>query len=164
VLVVALVSAAKGHPISTPSSAASPTPAATASPSGRVSTTAVTNIPGGPLRSCPGIVIADDSAPSGLGSLDLTVTYSAARGGRNCAIAANAGLGRGQLTVQLRFDSYTGRRWPSFAEHRGAVGATRSGAVYLDRTDNRCVRAVARFTPAGGGRAVTVSSGRVGCR
>jgi hypothetical protein len=109
-------------------------------------------------------VIAEDSAPSGRGALDLTVSYSPSRGGRNCAIASNAGLGRGQLTVQLRFDSYTGRRWPSFAEHRGAADAIRSGAVYLDRTDDRCVRADARFTPADGGRAVTVSSGRVGCR
>jgi hypothetical protein len=162
VLVVAVVSTAKVNPI--PTSSSTPTPTPTTSSSATVRTTAVTNIPGGTLRTCPGTVIAEDSAPSGRGSLDLTVTYSASRGGRNCAIASNAGLGRGQLTVQLRFDSYTGRSWPNFAEHRGAVDAIRSGAVYLDQTDNRCVRANALFTPADGGRGITVSSGRVGCR
>jgi hypothetical protein len=165
VLVVAVVSAAKDTPVPVSSSTTlAPTPTPTASRSATVRTTAGTNIPGGALTSCRGTVIANDSAPSGRGSLDLTVTYSAAHGGRNCAIAANLGLGAGRLTIQLRFDGYSGRRWPSFAQHRGPVDATRSGAVYLDRTDHRCVRADARFTPADGGRAVVVSSGPIGCR
>jgi hypothetical protein len=67
------------------------------------------------------------------------------------------------MLTSLKFNSYDGRRWPRYAEHRSAANATRSRAVYLDDTDDKCVRARTKFTPAGGGRSVTVSSGRVGC-
>ena len=70
---------------------------------------------------------------------------------------------RGQMLTTLKFNSYDGRRWPRFAEHRSAAYATRSGGVYLDDTDDKCVRARVKFVPTGRRERDHLSSGRVGC-
>jgi hypothetical protein len=44
------------------------------------------------------------------------------------------------------------------------AAASGSSAVCLDDTDGRCVRAQMGFMPDDKGKAVTVSSGRTGCR
>ena len=164
VAVVAIASAAGGEPAAPPSVEVTPTPSATTiSPAS--GTRATTNIPTGTLFTCTGTVISTDSVALGSGSLTIRVYYSPTAGGRNCALATRSGPAglRGQLVTSLKFNSYDGRRWPRYAEHRSAAHATRSGAVYLDDTDDKCVRARAKFTPTGGGTPVTVSSGAVGC-
>jgi hypothetical protein len=113
-----------------------------------------TNIPSGTLFTCGG-------------ALTLQVYYSRVNGGRNCAVVSKTGTAvqrPGQLVITLQFHNYDGRKWPRYAIARSIPNATRTGGVYLDNTDNRCVRAWARFLPEKGGRPVTVTSGRVGCR
>jgi hypothetical protein len=124
-----------------------------------------TNIPSGTLLTCGGELISTDTVDAGGGALTLEVFYSPVNGGRNCAIATKTGSAvqrRGQLVTTLQFHSYDGRKWPRYAIARS--NGNRSGAVYLDNTDDRCVRAWARFLPEDGGRSATVTSGRVGCR
>ena len=164
VAVVAIASAAGGEPAAAPSVEVTPRPSATTISPASV-TRASTNIPAGTLFTCTGTVISTDSVALGSGSLTIQVYYSPTNGGRNCALATRSGPAgqRGQLTTSLKLDSYDGRRWPRYAEHRSAAYATRSGAVYLDATDDKCVRGRAKFTPEGGGSPVTVSSGAVGC-
>ena len=168
VAVVAIATAAGSGPVASPTSDPTPTRAAsraapTVAPAS--GTRATTNIPTGTLFTCTGTVISTDSVALGSGSLTIQVYYSPTAGGRNCAVATRSGPAgqRGQLTTSLKFNAYDGRRWPRYAEHRSAAYATRSGAVYLDDTDDKCVRARAKFTPAGRGTSVTVSTGAVGC-
>jgi hypothetical protein len=125
------------------------------------------NIPGGTLFACGGKVISTDTANVGGGAMTLQVYYSPVNGGRNCAVVTKTGTAvqrPGQLVITLQFNSYDGRKWPRYAIARSAANAGRAGGVYLDNTDDRCVRAWARFLPSGGGKAVTVRSGKVGCR
>ena len=125
-----------------------------------------TNIPGGTLFSCSGQLISTDTADVGGGAMTLQVYYSAVNKGRNCAVVTKTGTAvnrAGQLVTTLQFNSYDGRKWPRYAIARSIPNATRVGGVYLDNTNDRCVRGWARFLPAGGGKTVTVSSGKVGC-
>jgi hypothetical protein len=126
-----------------------------------------TNIPSGTLFTCSGELVSTDTVDAGGGALTLQVFYSRVNGGRNCAVVTKTGTAarrRGQLVITLQFHNYDGRKWPRYAIARSTPNATRSGGVYLDNTDNRCVRAWSRFLPADGERSVTVRSGRVGCR
>jgi hypothetical protein len=126
-----------------------------------------TNIPGGTLFSCGGRLISTDTANVGGGAMTLQVYYSPINGGRNCAVVTKTGTAvqrPGQLVITLQFNSYDGRKWPRYAIARSIPNASRVGGVYLDNTDDRCVRAWARFLPSGGGKTVTVRTGKVGCR
>ena len=126
-----------------------------------------TNIPNGTLFTCGGERISTDTVDAGGGALTLEVYYSPVNGGRNCAVVTKTGTAvqrPGQLVTTLQFNSYDGRKWPRYAIARSTPNASRAGGVYLDNTDDRCVRAWARFLPSGGGKAVTVRSGKVGCR
>jgi hypothetical protein len=126
-----------------------------------------TNIPNGTLFSCSGQRISTDTVNAGGGALTLEVFYSPVNGGRNCAVVTKTGTAvnrPGQLVTTLQFHSYDGRKWPRYAIARSVPNATRAGGVYLDNTDDKCVRAWARFLPAGGGKTITVKSGKVGCR
>lgn len=124
------------------------------------------NIPGGPLAACTGDLLSTDRVGVGeRGELTLQVFYSSDAGGRNCALVTRSGSARaltGEMVVTLQFHSYDGRTWPRYATQRTTSGY-RSGGIYLDRTDDRCVRASARFTPDVG-RPAKVTSGKVGCR
>ncbi len=168
VAVVAVIASVNGDPLA-PTSSPSSTP--TSTPTARTLRTSTaastsTNIPGGPLFACGGDVIANRSAGRGTAAVGLRVYYSTTAGGRNCAVATRADTlnrRKGQLSITLRFASYDGTSWPRLARHRSSPNALRSGAVYLDDTDDRCVVARAVFTPADGGKPTTVSTGRVGC-
>ena len=166
--VIGAVASAAGGGTGTPSN--NPTPTVTVSPTPTVAATtratASSNIPGGPMLACPGMVIADRTTTNATaGDVNLKVYYSPANGGQNCAVATRSGWSgpRGQLVITLRFADYDGRRWPRLATHRSTTYAMRSGAVYLNDTDDRCVSARARFEPTSAGPSVTVSTGRVGC-
>lgn len=168
-VIAALVTAAGGAS-GTPSGTPTASPTVTVNPTPTVAATQATtssNIPGGPLPACPGLVIADRTTTNPTtGDLNLKVYYSAANGGQNCAVATRSGSWtgpRGQLVITLRFADYDGRSWPRLATHRSTTYAMRSGAVYLNDTDDRCVSARARFEPTSAAAPVTVSSGRVGC-
>jgi hypothetical protein len=124
-----------------------------------------TNIPTGTLLACPGELISTDTVDAGGGALTLEVFYAPTDGGRNCTVATKTGSAAGRpgvLVTTLQFHSYDGRKWPRYAISR--TNGNRSGAVYINDTNGKCVRAWARFLPADGGRSVTVTSGKVGCR
>jgi hypothetical protein len=166
-VVAALVTAAGGGGASgVPASIPSPT--ATLKPTvGARTATASSNIPGGPLTKCRGTVISDRTSTSATsGDLTLKVFYDPANGGQNCAIATRSAHWSGppgQLVITLRFADYDGRRWPRLATHRSDNYAMRSGAVYLNNTDDRCVSARARLVADSARESVSVSTGRIGC-
>ena len=124
-----------------------------------------TNIPDGALAACPGTVVATETAAVGeRGGLTLQVFQS--DGGRSCAMVTKTGAAReqpGELTITLQLHNYDGQQWPRYAVHRHRGMAVQSEGIYLDDTTSRCVRARARFDPDRG-RAVTLTSGKVGCR
>jgi hypothetical protein len=130
------------------------------------SPTSSSNIPGGGLPACAGEVVRTESAPVGAhGGLTLQVHYADSDGGRTCATATRTGTAvnqRGELSVTLQLHSYDGHRWPRYAVYRHRGTDPRTAAIYLDRTEGRCVRAKARFDPDRG-RPVTLSSGKIGC-
>jgi len=125
-----------------------------------------TNIPGGPLESCPGRIIANKTDSSSSGSVNIKVYFSPNHGDRNCAVGTRFGWPdktQGQLTVRMRFNDYHGTQWPEYAVVTSQPHTTQVGGVYLDDTYNRCVTASTTFTPFTGMDKVTVSTGPVGC-
>ena len=165
-LIFGLVTAARGG-VSAPPTTTPPVtePRVTTTMPPPSTTQTSTNIPGGTLFMCSGDLISSDSAPLGTGTLTLQVYYSPVNGGRNCAVASRTFTSSqpGQMYTTLRFDSYDGRNWPRFAYHRSTAYAGRSGGVYLDDADGRCVRARVTFIPTDGSSQTIVNSGRVGC-
>lgn len=168
VIVVALVSAARGTPVNSSSTNDNPprSTASTGPKSAAKTPTASSNIPGGPLTSCTGDMISNETVSSGGNMINLTVFHTSTGGGRNCAMAAKIGdtsRRQGPILITLQFVDATSSTWPQLAEHQSSPTAVKSGGVYLDQTENRCVRAEAHFTPSNGGRAVVVSPSHPGC-
>lgn len=162
IVVVLLLAASQGE--EAPPSASPSAPVTTVAPA--PSPSATTNIPGGALTACTGDLLSTETVAVGeQGGLTLQVFYAEADGGRNCAMVSKTGTARelaGELTVTLQFHSYDGRRWPRYAEQSSRL-RDRSDGIYLDETNDRCVRAWARFAPDRG-RTATLTSGKVGCR
>ena len=124
-----------------------------------------TNIPGGKLESCPGKIVANKTARSSNGNLNLKIYYSDDND-RNCAVATRVGWGanmQGRMTVRLRFSDYDGTQWPEYAVAWSQPHTTQIGGVYLDDTYNRCISASATYAPYTGMDKVTVSIGPSGC-
>jgi hypothetical protein len=163
-VITAFASAANGGTLPTSSTTHGTSRTTTSGLAG--ASTKSTNIPNGTLFTCGGKRISTDTSNAGGGALTLEVYYSTVNGGRNCAVVTKTGTAvqrHGQLVITLQFHSYDGRKWPRYAIARSTPNATRAGGVYIDKTNDKCVRAWARFLPADGGRAVTVTSGKVGC-
>jgi hypothetical protein len=161
-VLTAIASGASGGTVSTTTTTVRTTQTNTSTTS--LASAGSTNIPNGTLLTCGGELISTDTVDAGGGSLTLEVFYVPVNGGRNCAVVTktySAAQRPGQLVITLQFHSYDGRKWPRYAIHR--TTADRAGPVYIDNTNNKCVRAWARFMPEGGGRSVTVTSGKVGC-
>ena len=126
-----------------------------------------TNIPGGPFASCPGWVIGRGTGGHDVEAVTLTVYYSPVAGGRNCAIAFKGGGFVGSestIAVSLNFSSYGGTSWPSYAYHSTNRPASRTGAVYLDDTNRRCIDASAIYRPSPGSKPRIVHARKIGCR
>jgi hypothetical protein len=144
-----------------------PTPIYTTGPGPTPSTAkGSTNIPGGTLQTCPGNVIANKTATSSNGSVNLKIYFSPKHGDRNCAVATRFGWPsktQGELRVKMRFSDYSGNQWPEYAAASSQPHTTQLVGVYLDDTYNRCVTSSATFTPFTGMRPVTVRIGPVGC-
>jgi hypothetical protein len=124
-----------------------------------------TNIPGGRLRTCQGKVVANKTARSSNGSLNLKVYYTEDND-RNCAVATRVGWAdktQGRLSVRLKFSDYDGTQWPEYAVAWSQPHTTQLGGVYLDDTYNRCISASATYAPYTGMENVTVSIGPTGC-
>jgi hypothetical protein len=124
-----------------------------------------TNIPGGPLESCPGKIIANKTDSSSYGSVNIKVYYSEDND-RNCAVGTRFGWPsrtQGRLNVRMRFSDYEGTQWPEYAVVTSQPHTTQAGGVYLDDTYNRCVTASTTFTPFTGMDKVSVSTGAIGC-
>jgi len=128
---------------------------------------ATTNIPGGPFASCPGWVIGRGTGGHDVEAVTLKVYYSPVAGGRNCAIAFKGGGFVGDdstIAVSLNFSSYGGTSWPSYAYHSTNHPASRTGAVYLDDTNKRCMDASAIYRPEPGSKPRIVHVRKIGCR
>jgi len=126
-----------------------------------------TNIPGGPFASCPGWVIGRGTGGHDVEAVTLKVYYSPVAGGRNCAIASKGGGYVGDdstIAVSLNFSSYGGTSWPSYAYHSTNHPASRTGAVYLDDTNKRCIDASAIYRPEPGSKPRIVHVRKIGCR
>jgi hypothetical protein len=151
-----------------PSSTARPTtpsPTYTTAPTDTSTDRSETNIPGGPLDSCPGKIIANKTDSTGNGSVNIKVYYSE-NSDRNCAVGTRFGWPsrtQGRLTVKMRFSDYDGNRWPEYAIVSSQPHTTQVGGVYLDDTYNRCVTASTAFDPFTGMDKISVSTGAIGC-
>jgi hypothetical protein len=123
------------------------------------------NIPGGPLESCPGKIVANKSDTSDYGSVNVKLYYSE-DSDRNCVVATRYGWAdktQGRLTARLRFSDYDGNQWPESAVVSSQPHTSQIVGAYLDDTYNRCVTASATFEPFTGMDKVSVSTGAVGC-
>jgi hypothetical protein len=144
-----------------------PTIEPTEVPPAKTTTAATTNIPGGPFASCPGWVIGRGTGGHDVEAVTLKVYYSPVAGGRNCAIASKGGGFVGDdstIAVSLNFSSYGGTSWPSYAYHSTNHPASRTGAVYLDDTNKRCITASAIYRPSPGSKPRVVHLRKIGCR
>jgi|SRR5512133_1189310 hypothetical protein len=132
------------------------------------STTSATNsnIPGGPLKSCPGKLIANKTASSSDGKVNLKIYFSSVDGDQNCAVGTAYGWPskmQGSLRVSLGFSDYNGNQWPQYAWASSQPHTTSIGGVYLTDTYNRCIVGTATYTPFTGMRPVTARIGPTGC-
>lgn len=163
-------STANPHPTTTTTAptTAPPTVTPTEVPPAKTTTHySTTNIPGGPFAGCPGWVIGRGTGGHDVEAVTLKVYYSPAAGGRNCAIAIKGGGYVGSnssLAVSLSFTSYSGTSWPSYAYHSTNRPASRTGGVYLNDTNQRCVNASAIYRPSPGSTPRIVHMRKIGCR
>jgi hypothetical protein len=164
ILFLALLGYAAGGTWSS-SSAGTTTPTTTYTTPPTSTSRSETNIPGGTLDTCPGKVVANKTARSSKGSVNLKVYFSE-DSDRNCAVATRFGWApktQGRLTLRLKFSDYDGTQWPEYAVAWSQPHTTQIGGVYLDDTYNRCISAAATFAPFTGMDRVTVSMGPIGC-
>ena len=170
ILFLALLGAAASGtwPSSSAGTTTTPHPTATYTTTPNTTSTAkdVTNIPGGPLATCPGTVIANKTASSSDGNVNLKIYFSPEHHDRNCAVGTRFGWPaktQGRLTVSLRFSDYSGTQWPEYGVFSSQPHTTQIGGVYLDDTYNRCVTGTATFTPFNGMSRARVRIGPTGC-
>lgn len=124
------------------------------------------NIPGGPLSSCSGKVVANKTATASDGSLNIKIYFSPVDGDRNCVTVTRRGWPpklQGRMTARIWFSDYGGTAWPESAERTIQPHATKVSGVYLDDTYNRCVSASGTYAPYNGMSRVTVKVTSVGC-
>jgi len=129
-------------------------------------TTGNSNIPGGPLKSCPGTLIANKTGSSSDGKVNLKIYFSSVDGDQNCAVGSAYGWPsktQGSLRVTLRFTDSGGNQWPQYAWASGGPHTTSVGGVYLTDTYNRCVTGTATYTPFNGLAPATAKIGPTGC-
>jgi hypothetical protein len=124
------------------------------------------NMPGGPLKSCPGKLIANKTASSSDGKVNLKIYFNSVDGDQNCAVGTAYGWPsktQGSLRVTLRFTDYNGNQWPQYAWASSGPHTTSVGGVYLSDTYNRCVTGTATYTPFNGLSPATARIGPTGC-
>jgi hypothetical protein len=123
------------------------------------------NIPGGPVEPCQGKMVANKTAHSANGSVNLKVYYTEDND-RNCIVVTRSGWPnrtQGRLEGRLRFSDYGGNQWPEYAYAWSQPHTTSLGGIYIDDTYNRCITATGSFTPYTGMDKVTVKVGPTGC-
>jgi hypothetical protein len=138
----------------------------TPAPPNQPAQTDTSNIPGGPLSSCSGKVIASKTNTTSDGSVNVKIYFSAGHNDRNCVVVTRrdwASRMQGRMTARIWFSDYGGRAWPESAERTIAPHVTRVTGVYLDDTYNRCISASGSYAPYNGMSRVTVRVDNVGC-
>jgi hypothetical protein len=143
-----------------------PTYTTTPAPTNQPAQTDNSNIPGGPLSSCSGKVIASKTKSTSDGSINVKIYFSSAHNDRNCVVVTRRGWPprmQGRMTARIWFSDYGGRAWPESAERTIAPHVNRVTGVYLDDTYNRCVSASGTYAPYNGMSRVTVRVDNVGC-
>jgi len=142
------------------------TPGYTSTPSPVQPQGNTSNIPGGPLSSCSGKVIANKTKSTSDGSLNVKLYFSSVDGDRNCVVVTRRGWPakmQGRMTAKLWFTDYGGAGWPEYAVGTIQPHGNRVTGVYLDDTYNRCVSASGSYAPYNGMSKITVKVGPVGC-
>jgi hypothetical protein len=167
-LILGLIAYAAGGSSATSGSTTTTTPTykTTPVPPNQPAQTDRNNIPGGPLSSCSGKVIASKTNTTSDGSVNVKIYFSSAHNDRNCVVVTRRGWPpkmQGRMTARIWFSDYGGRAWPESAERTIAPHVTRVTGVYLDDTYNRCVSASGSYAPYNGLSRVTVRVDNVGC-
>jgi hypothetical protein len=118
------------------------------------------NIPTGPLVTCPGFIVGQRTDRG----MTLRVYYSPENGGTNCVSATrnSAVDSRSYLRTEIRISRYSGRNWPSYATRTGAFGQETVSGAYVTGADNLCVSANVTYFPSGG-QPSSISMRRFAC-
>ena len=127
------------------------------------STTATrSNIPTGPLASCPGFIVGQRTDAG----LTLRVYYSPESGGLNCVSGTrnSAVDSNSYLRTEIRLSSYSGSSWPSYAYAIGAYGQETVTGAYVTDANDLCVSASVAYYPGGGAAPQSISMRRFACR
>ncbi len=144
----------------------SPTYTTSPAPTNQPAQTDTSNIPGAPLSSCSGKVIANKTTTTSDGSLNIKIYFSPVDGDRNCVVVTRRGWPprlQGRMTARIWFSDYGGAAWPEYAERTVQPHVTKVTGVYLDDTYNRCVSASGTYAPYNGMSRATVKVTSVGC-
>lgn len=111
---------------------------------------ATDNMPGKPPSSCSGSLVSGFPKTKTMGSrtLKLSVYYSSANGGTNCAIARKSGSWAGKptyLSVTIWRSDVSGESsWPYAAYDFGNYKSY-AGAAYITHTNGKCINVIADY-------------------
>ena len=114
-----------------------PTYTTSPAPTNQPAQTDTGNIPGGPLSSCSGKVIANKTTTTSDGSLNIKIYFSPVDGDRNCVVVTRRGWPprlQGRMTARIWFSDYGGAAWPEHAERTVQPHVTKVTGVYMDDT------------------------------
>jgi hypothetical protein len=120
------------------------------------------NIPTGPLASCPGFIVGQRTDAG----MTLRVYYSPESGGLNCVSGTrNSPVdSNSYLRTEIRISRYTGSSWPSYAYAIGAYGQETVTGAYVTDANDLCVSARVAYYPGGGAAPQSISMRRFACR
>jgi hypothetical protein len=120
------------------------------------------NIPTGPLDSCPGFVVGQRTDAG----MTLRVYYSPESGGLNCVSGTrnSAVDSDSYLKTEIRLSSYSGSSWPSYAYATGRRGQETVSGAYVTDADDLCVSANVAYYPGGGAEPQSISMRQFACR
>jgi hypothetical protein len=122
---------------------------------------AASNMPNGPLASCPGFVVGERTDAG----MTLRVYYSPEQGGLNCVSGTRTGAvdANSFIRTEIRLSSYGGSSWPRYASATGARGQEGVTGAYVTDADDLCVSANVAYYPSGG-QPQSISLRRIACR
>jgi hypothetical protein len=106
------------------------------------------NVPSGPLSSCPGFIVGQRTDRG----MTLRVYYSPESGGLNCVSGTHNGAidSNSYLRTEIRLSRYSGSSWPSYATTTGAYGQETVTGAYVTGANDLCVSANVTYFPSGG--------------
>jgi hypothetical protein len=120
------------------------------------------NIPTGPLASCPGFIVGQRTDAG----MTLRVYYSPESGGLNCVSGTrnSAVDSNSYVRTEIRLTRYSGSSWPSYAYATGAYGQETVTGAYVTDANDLCVSANVAYFPGGGAEPQSISMRQFACR